>query len=49
MSTGDPQLCNFDCAAETRQSNCNSPRPIWIPGAKCYADRQKDREMRLAS
>jgi hypothetical protein len=45
MSTGDPQLCNFDCAAEARQSNCNSPRPIWIPGAECYADRQKDCEM----
>jgi hypothetical protein len=45
MSTGSPQLYNFDCATETRQSNCNGPRPIWITGAKYCAGKKKDREM----
>jgi len=34
VSTGDPQLRNFDCATEAHQTNRKNPRPIWVSGCE---------------
>jgi hypothetical protein len=45
MSTGSPHLRQFDGATEAYQSDGNSSKPITVASSKCYAEKQKGREM----